>query len=187
MRARSSCLEEGELVLADLQLVAVLQAGRLLDPPAVQEGAVEASLVLDEEAVVASHENGVLTGHGDVVEEDVAVGRAADRRALALWQEVLAGTPPARADDECRPLGAEVLERDGCIVSPLLRRVAHRRLAPGLVLDEQRAATGAVIRGLRVLEAALRTVDVAHSSLRGAALPARIAASLSMSTCSRTP
>ena len=88
-------------------------------------------------------------------------------RALALRQEVLARTTPTRADDQRRPLGAEVLEGDGCLVSPLLRRVAHRRLAPRLVLDEQRAAAGTVIRGLRVLEAALRAVDVAIGSRCG--------------------
>src|SRR5207249_8721507 len=49
MQAQSSFLQEGELVLADLELVAVLEPGRRVDPLAVQEGAVEAPLVLDVE------------------------------------------------------------------------------------------------------------------------------------------
>src|SRR5439155_26464672 len=80
----------------------------------------------------------------------------------------------------------ELLERGRRVLVAFLRRVAHRRLAARLVPHEQRAALGAVVGGLRVLEAALGTVDVAHSSLGGAALPARMAASRSTSTCSGT-
>src|ERR1041384_6327612 len=110
MRARWSCLQERELVFADLELVAVLEPGRRFDPAAVQERAVEAALVLDEQAVVLLDEDGVLTRDGDVVEEDVAVGRAADRRALSLRQEVLSRAPAARADHQRRAFRAEVLE-----------------------------------------------------------------------------
>src|SRR5581483_2443169 len=58
--------------------------------------------------------------------------------------------------------------------------------ALALPLVEERAALRAVVRGLRVLEAALRTVDVAHQALGGAAFPARISVSDSTSTWSRT-
>ena len=50
------------------------------------------SLVLDEELIVRALDERVPAGHGHVVEEDVAVGRAAHRRALLLQEEVL----PAR-------------------------------------------------------------------------------------------
>ena len=127
---RTSVLEEGEAVLADLELVAVLQAGRGVDPAAVQEGAVEASLVLDEEAVVALDENGVLAGDSDVVEEDVAVGRAADRRALALRQEVLACTAPARADDQRRILHGKI----DILRAELTARLKHK--GEGAILNQ---------------------------------------------------
>ena len=44
---------------ADLELVAVAELGRL-DAAAVDEGAVEAALILDEKAAVAFDEDGVL-------------------------------------------------------------------------------------------------------------------------------
>src|SRR5919198_5511492 len=103
-RVACSFLQEGQLVLADLQLVAVLELSRL-DPLPVQEGAVEASLVFDEEVAVPPHQHGVLSGDRDVVQEDVAVRGAADRRPLALRHELLAGTPAPRPDDQGRPFG----------------------------------------------------------------------------------
>src|SRR4029453_10036354 len=122
-----SFLQEAELVLADLELVAVLQPARL-DATAVQERPVEAPLILDEEGVFLVDEHGVFARDGDVIEEDVAVRGAADRRALALRHEVLACAPAARADDERRALGAEVFERHQASLLRLLWRVAHRRL-----------------------------------------------------------
>src|SRR4051812_27284973 len=73
--------QEDQPVLPDLQLVPVPQLGAL-DPPAVQERAVQAALVLDVEAAVALDEHRVLARDRDVVEEDVAVRRAADHGAL---------------------------------------------------------------------------------------------------------
>src|SRR2546426_4258981 len=102
----TSLLQEGQLVLADLELVAVLELPRL-GALAVQEGPVEAALVLDVVAAVALQQHGVLPGDRDVVEEDVAVGRTADRRALPLRDEVLACAAPARADHERGPFRAE--------------------------------------------------------------------------------
>src|SRR4051812_47221478 len=78
-----SMQEEGQPVLADLDLVAVLERRRL-DAAAVDEGAVEAAQVLDVPAVVAADERRVSPRDGDVVEEDPAVGRAADRRPVAV-------------------------------------------------------------------------------------------------------
>src|SRR6059058_1695103 len=153
-----SLLQEGQLVLADLELVAVLELPGF-DAPAVQERPVETALVLDVEVAVALHQHGVLAGDGDVVEEDVAVRRPADRRPLALRDEMLAGPAAAGADHERRAVGAKLVERDGSVVLPLLGHVAHRRLGARLLRDEQRAAPGAVVGGLRVLEAALGTVD----------------------------
>src|SRR3954447_6903181 len=103
-----SLLQEGEPVLADLQLVAVLDRRRL-DPLAVDEGAVEAALVLDPEAAPLADEQRVLARHGHVVEEDVAVGGASDHRALAGRPERLARAAAARADDECGALEPHLL------------------------------------------------------------------------------
>src|SRR5205823_6947130 len=99
MQARSSFLQERELVLADLELVAVLEPGRRVDPLPVQEGAVEAPLVLDVEAALPLREDGVFPRDGHVVEEDVALRGAPDRGSLALRDEVLAGPPAAGPHD----------------------------------------------------------------------------------------
>src|SRR5689334_2583002 len=103
-------MEERQPVLADLDLVAVLELGRL-DPLAVHEGAVQAAAVLDQPAVVVALQLRVLPGDRDVVEEDPAVGRAADRRAVLLRLERLPRPAAAGADDERRALDADVAER----------------------------------------------------------------------------
>src|SRR5919197_4099051 len=167
---RSACavltllLQVRQLVLADLELVAVLEPRRRLDALPVQERAVEAPEILDVVAVVLLQQHGVLARDGDVVEEDVVLGRAADGRALALRHEVLARAAAPGTDDERRPLGAEILKRHRALprLPRFVRRVAHRRLGARLVLDEQRAAAGAVVGGLRVLEPTLRAVHVTH-------------------------
>src|SRR6476620_5630119 len=104
-----SAVEEGQSVLADLQLVAVLELSRL-DALSIHERAVEAALVLDEEAAVAFGDHGVLARDRDVVEKDPAVGRAADRR-LALGMEGLPRPAAAGANDQRGAGDAEVLER----------------------------------------------------------------------------
>src|SRR5206468_2442540 len=89
---------------------------------------------------------------GDVVEEDVAVGGPAHGGALALELEDLSGAAAARPDDERRPLHA--FHARARLLCEALGRVAERRLRLAWLALEHRAATGAVVRGLRVLEAA---------------------------------
>ena len=104
----------------------------------------------------------------DVVEEDLAVGRAPDARALAGGLEALPRPAAACAHDERRALDPEVLVLD---VADLLGREGLRRLRRLLAAREQRAAARAVVRRLRVLEAALLAVDDAHRYAGGARLP----------------
>src|SRR5215213_5680519 len=84
-----SPLHERQPVLADLELVAVLERGAV-DPAAIDESAVQRPLVLDEEPAVALDEQRVVARHRDIVEEDVAVGGASDAGAAA------ARPPPER-------------------------------------------------------------------------------------------
>src|SRR3954447_16689080 len=77
-----SAVEEGQLELPDLQLVAVGEPVRL-DPMAVDVRAVQAAGVLDVEAVRPAPDEGVVTGDRDVVEQDVGLRRAADGGLLA--------------------------------------------------------------------------------------------------------
>ena len=62
-------------------------------------------------ALVVADELRVAPRDGHVVEEDVALGRAADQRALAGGEEALPRSAAARADDERRPLARQVLQR----------------------------------------------------------------------------
>ncbi len=52
--ASCSSAEEGQAVLADLELVVVLELRRRLDPPPVDEGAVQAAEVLDRERLAVA-------------------------------------------------------------------------------------------------------------------------------------
>ena len=135
--------EEGEPVLADLDLVVVLELGRL-DPLLVHEGAVEAAEVADRERLAVAQQLGVLARDGDVVEEHVALGRAPDQRPLAGGEEALPRPAAARADDERRALAAEVLQRRRRILGDLLGRESHRLLTR-LAFLEARAAARAVV------------------------------------------
>src|SRR3954453_12274906 len=98
--------EVGELVLADLQLVAVLEAVRV-DAVPVDVGAVEGPEVVEVVVLPATHEQGVVARHRDVVEEHVGVGPAPDRHPVAAERERLADPSTAGADDE---RGAVVLD-----------------------------------------------------------------------------
>src|SRR6476659_4034885 len=89
----------------------------------------------------------------------------------------------ARAHDERRHFQAEVLMLQ--VVADFLWREGLRRLRRMLSLREERATARAVVRRLRVLEAALLAVDDAHQAF-GDALPVRMSVRRSTSTWSRT-
>src|SRR3954452_21188767 len=109
----------GELVLADLQLVAVLEAVRV-DPAAVHVRAVERSRVVQVPRVGPAHEHRVVARHCDVVEEDLRLRRAADRQPLAGERERLAAPAAARADHERAALGRDVADVDRAQLPGLL-------------------------------------------------------------------
>src|SRR3954454_25394006 len=62
----TSAGQVGEFVLADLQLVAVLELVRL-DPPAIDVGAVQRPGVVQEPGAGAAHEHRVIARDGHVV------------------------------------------------------------------------------------------------------------------------
>src|ERR671936_2074148 len=68
----------------------------------------------------------------------------------------------AGANDERRPADAELVEGIGRRELALLGREGLRRLGAVFLFHEQCAAAGAVVRSLRVLEAALLAVDMAQ-------------------------
>src|SRR5438132_2640481 len=178
----ASALEEREPVLADLELVPVAEL-RGLDSFAVDERPIQAALILELPVVSVLREHGVLARHRDVVEEDRAFGRAADRRRTRFERERLPRSSATRADDQRCAVDADFLERVE-VVGWLRRRERLGRLAL-LVDDERGAALRAEVRGFRVVVPALRAVDVRHQA-GGVALPARTAVSDSTSTDSRT-
>src|SRR5262245_5012905 len=154
---RWSWQEEGHPVLPDLYFVIGAKHG-ILDPVPVDERAVQAAEVADHVDVALVDDLGVPSRDRDVVEEHVAVRRTADQRPRLEELERLARATAARAHDERRPAD---LGRGRPGVTQLVGAEAHRRL-PLLVATEVRAAAGAVVRRLGVLEATLRAVDVAH-------------------------
>src|SRR5918994_2131078 len=96
-----SAFQVAELVLADLDLVGVLELVRL-DAAAVDVGAVQRSEVIDIQAVLAAHDQRVVAGHRDVVEEHLSIGAASDPDAVAVDREALPRAPPARANHQRR-------------------------------------------------------------------------------------
>src|SRR5215213_8931511 len=171
MRAGSSSASQvGELVLADLQLVAVLQPVRL-DPRAVHVCAVERTAVVEVPVVAAAHEQGVVARDGHVVEEHVAVGPTADRQALAVHRKALAGAAPAGADDECGTARDHLFELDGLDLAGLADPVRGRRLMTGPLGDGQvRTALLAVLGSDGIREAAFGAME-RHGILRWAVSP----------------
>ena len=99
--------QERHSVLADLHLVV---GGEIdaLDPVPVDERPVEAPEVADREGVVLVDDLGVPPRDGDVVEEDVAVRRAADEGAQPADLEALARHPSTRPHDERRAAHSSV-------------------------------------------------------------------------------
>src|SRR2546423_4762224 len=74
----ASLVEVGELVLADLDLVAVLETARV-HALAVDVGAVERPEVVEVVVGAPAHDHGVGAGHRHLVEGDVRIPAAAHR------------------------------------------------------------------------------------------------------------
>src|SRR6266568_2923958 len=136
VRLSRSFGEEAEPVLADLELVAVLELLHRLDSLPVEESSIQAAEILDLKRVVVLEQHCVAARDGDIVQEDVAFGRAADRRSLSPGDEMLAGASAAGAHDERRSFGDKLLKRDAGIVLAVLGAEAHRRLGPTLVFGK---------------------------------------------------
>src|SRR6185503_2797070 len=85
----ASLLQVTELVLADLDLVAVREPVRL-DPAPVDVRAVQRAQVVDVIAVLPMDKQRVVPRDGDVIQEDGRVGRAADADPLLVDGEALA-------------------------------------------------------------------------------------------------
>ena len=84
--SRSGTGIEHQPELADLDLVAGLEDD-FVDPHPVDVGAVQGADITNEEVVTHETEGCVLAGHGDVVEEDVAVGVASRADLVRVKQE----------------------------------------------------------------------------------------------------
>src|SRR5919198_1346162 len=118
--------------------------------------------------------------------EPIVSRRGGGGGPVALGVEGLPRPAAARADDERGALDAEILEGLRRVLPvALLGEVRHRGLGAA-VPHEEGAALGAVVRGLRVLEAALGAVDVGHSGFGGGAFAARMSVSRLTSTSSST-
>ena len=116
---------------------------------------------------------------------NVAFGRAADERASFVGLERLARHAASGTNDERGPLMPSASRRStsspGCSMSKVM-------VVSDPVSDaQQRAAARAVVRGLRILEAALGAVRVAHSLSVGAALAVRISLRRSTSASFASP
>src|SRR5690606_15965102 len=136
--------EEHQPELADLHLVAVLQQHRPVDPVAVDVGAVEAADVADREALRTAAELRVPTGHGHVIEEDLALGVAAGVDLLGVEQEPAAGARTA-LDDQQRAAGRQRVDGRGVgLVERAVVALAPRRCAEG---DGRGRLAGRVRRG----------------------------------------
>src|SRR6476661_4149573 len=116
-----SALQVAEFVLADLDLVAVLEAVRLDSPP-VDVGAVQGAKVVDVETVAPAHDQRVVAGDGDVVEEHGGIRSPTDAHAVAVDREALARSAATGADHE-RSTGLVVLALHAAEVGPALLAV----------------------------------------------------------------
>ena len=94
---------ESQLELAYLQFVA-LHKSVPLDPLAVDVGAVQTVEIFDQEPALITNHPRMMPGHGDVVEEHVAVGTAADGKNVSVESDDLPFPAAAGADDEHRAL-----------------------------------------------------------------------------------
>ena len=84
---------ERQLELADLELVTGGELRRF-HPLSIHVRPVQASHVVDEELAVVPPELRVPSRHGDVVQEDVALGMPSRRRDVLVDQELGAGVGP---------------------------------------------------------------------------------------------
>ena len=75
---------EAERLPADQQLVAVPQRRTIHDPLVVEEGAIAAFEIFDEERVAFADDRGMAPAHRGHVERDVTVAVAADDRPVAV-------------------------------------------------------------------------------------------------------
>src|SRR5215210_2422822 len=155
-----SALQVAQLVLADLDLVPVLEAVGL-DPAPVDVGAVERPEVVDVEAVAPADKERVVSRHRDVIEEDAGVRAAPDADPVLADREALPRPPPAGADDQRRAgLLDHLVDVDRLHLAGLVDPVGHRRgIVPAFGPAQVGAALLAVVRALRVDEPALGTVD----------------------------
>src|SRR5437667_3936872 len=94
-----SLLQIAQLVLADLDLVAILEAVRL-DPPAIDVGAVERPEIVDVVPVLAVDHEGVVARNRDVVEKDRGIGRPADAHPVLIDGKAFTRSPAARPDHQ---------------------------------------------------------------------------------------
>src|SRR5581483_6332063 len=150
-----SALQVAQLVLADLDLVAVLETVRL-DPAPVDVGAVERAEVVDVEAVPATDDQRVVPRDRDVVEEHSRVRGAPDAHPVAVDREALARTAAAGADHERGPRLVDLLlDVDRLVLTGLAHLVGHGRGVLALDAAEIGPALLAVVGPLRIDEPAL--------------------------------
>ena len=152
--ARGRAQHEGQHEPADLELVEVTERGDV-DPLVVDVGAVERPGVAHLVAPVVAGDLGVAARDGDVVEEDVGVGMAPERRHRAVEDEgrALVRAPPHH--QQAHPRGDLVEEGAELVLDGLA--VLERREAQGglvVVAGEGRATGGAVLGPGLVLVAA---------------------------------
>src|SRR4051794_6726592 len=121
-----SALQVAQLVLADLDLVAIVEAVGF-DPAAVDVRAVQRAQVVDVEPVPAPYDQRVVARDGHVVQEQRGVGSAADAHAVRVDGEALPGPAAARANDEGRPGLVDLLLDVDRLVLPGLADLVRRR------------------------------------------------------------
>src|SRR3954452_1443519 len=133
--------EESQLVLAHLKLVAVLELVGF-DSLAIDVRSVQGAEVVDVHPVAAPHEQRVVSGDRDVVEEDLCLGAAPDARLHPVDHERLPRATAAGPDDQRGAVGRHLLgvhglqvagladlPGDGGVVALLLRHVREERAA----------------------------------------------------------
>src|ERR1700722_2996565 len=152
----SSACVIGQLVLADLQLIALLQAMRV-DPRAIHVCAVQRTTVVEVPGIAATDQQSVVARNGHVVEEDIGVGAPADAHPLAVDGKALARTPSAGTDHERRPVRGHLAELHrhqlACVVDSV--GSGHRLARGSLAARQQRAAARTVVGALVAEKAAL--------------------------------